>query len=176
MVNNEVAFEAMLFAREVHHEQRRKYTNAPYVEHLAEVAGITATVLGGPVHIAVAWLHDCMEDCAVPHGELYRRFGIEVCEGVSWLSDLETGNRAERKAASRLRLAEAPDWVQTIKCADMISNTHSIVTYDPNFAVQYLEEKRLLLDVMRKADPRLWNMASQLAEQEVPTNAGLSLP
>lgn len=39
-----IAYEAMLFAREAHKTQRRKYTNNPYAEHLAEVAGIVATV------------------------------------------------------------------------------------------------------------------------------------
>jgi hypothetical protein len=80
-------------------------------------------------------------------------------DGVMLLSDLEQGNRAERKAASRARLADAPAWVQTIKCADLISNTSSIVLRDPKFAVTYLEEKRLLLDVLTKADPRLHALA-----------------
>jgi guanosine-3',5'-bis(diphosphate) 3'-pyrophosphohydrolase len=78
------------------------------------------------------------------------------------------GNRAERKAASRARLAAAPGWVQTIKCADLISNTSSIVKHDPKFAVTYLEEKRLLLDVLTKADPRLVAIARQ--QSEAPCN------
>jgi hypothetical protein len=86
-------------------------------------------------------------------------FGEIVTAGVILLSDLETGNRAERKAASRARLANAPAWVQTIKCADLISNTSSIVKHDPKFAVTYLEEKRLLLDVLTKADRRLHQLA-----------------
>lgn len=39
-----LAFKAMAFAREVHAKQRRKYTNNPYADHLAEVAGIVSTV------------------------------------------------------------------------------------------------------------------------------------
>ena len=158
-----VAYEAMMFAREAHKAQRRKYTDNPYTDHLAEVAGIVATVVMDSVFceqsIAVAWLHDCREDQGVSGEEIERRFGIRVAVGVSLLSDFETGNRAERKAASRARLADAPPWVQTIKCADLISNTSSIVMHDPKFAVTYLEEKRLLLDVMTKADPRLLSLA-----------------
>lgn len=37
ILNNNVAFNAMLFAREKHALQRRKYTNNPYADHLAEV-------------------------------------------------------------------------------------------------------------------------------------------
>jgi len=39
---------------------------------------------------------------------LLTRFGEQVAEGVMLLSDLERGNRAERKAKSRARLAQAP--------------------------------------------------------------------
>lgn len=166
-----VAFAAMNYARHVHRDQRRKYTNAPYADHLAEVAGIVSTVLIGPhivpVVIATAWLHDCMEDQGVTVLDLARLFGDDIIEGVVWLSDLELGNRAERKAASRERLARAPAWVQTIKCADLISNTGSIVQHDPKFAVTYLAEKRALLEVMTKADPFLRKLATDLANAEV---------
>lgn len=160
-----LAYEAMMFAREVHKDQVRKYTGNPYVDHLAEVAGIVAAVIdhrlvGAETQIAVAWLHDCVEDFGVTTEDLWRKFGNRhITFGVMSLSDLETGNRAERKAASRRRLAAAPNWIQTIKCADLISNTSSIVKHDPKFSAVYLEEKRLLLDVMTKADPRLLALA-----------------
>lgn len=82
--------------------------------------------------------------------------------GVHWLSDTEKGNRETRKNLSRERLAKAPGWVQTIKCADLISNTGSIVQFDPAFAKTYLKEKQLLLEVMTKADRRLWDVANEL--------------
>ncbi|HUG56776.1 MAG TPA: guanosine polyphosphate pyrophosphohydrolase, partial [Candidimonas sp.] len=111
------------------------------------------------VMIATAWLHDCVEDCGVTLDEIEHLFGFDVALGVSGLSDVETGNRAERKQKSRDRLAGCSGWIQTIKCADLISNTSSIVYHDPRFAVVYLEEKRLLLDVLTKADPRMLAIA-----------------
>lgn len=166
-----LAYEAMVFAREVHKDQRRKYTGNPYADHLAEVAGIAMSVgwhvaqIHPDVLMAVCWLHDSMEDQGVSHGTLVDRFGCAVADGVRWLSDMEQGNRAARKAASRLRLASAPHWVQTIKVADLISNTSSIVQHDPQFARVYLEEKRLLLDVMTKADARLVKIAREQATE-----------
>jgi (p)ppGpp synthase/HD superfamily hydrolase len=157
------AFEAMQFARQVHKGQARKYTGNPYADHLAEVAGIVAVTGCGELMIAVAWLHDCVEDCGVTLDEIENRFGLQVAIGVSDLSDTEIGNRAERKQKSRDRLAACSGWIQTIKCADLISNTSSIVMHDPKFAVTYLEEKRLLLDVMTKADPRLLVIAREQA-------------
>jgi guanosine-3',5'-bis(diphosphate) 3'-pyrophosphohydrolase len=160
---SDLAIRAMIFARQAHKDQVRKYTGNPYADHLAEVAGIVSTVLNfkdsPDVDIATAWLHDCVEDCGVQLDEIERLFGFEVALGVSGLSDVETGNRAERKQKSRDRLAACSGWIQTIKCADLISNTSSIVKHDPKFAVTYLEEKRLLLDAMTKADPRLLEMA-----------------
>lgn len=160
-----LAYDAMAFSMNVHAEQKRKYINVPYVTHLAEVAGIVAAVDKSPISIAVAWLHDCVEDCGISLQSIEDKFGIAVAIGVSGLSDVEQGNRAERKAASRVRLAACSGWIQTIKCADLISNTSSIMQHDPKFAAVYLEEKRLLLDVMTKADPRL--LAITRAQSEV---------
>lgn len=108
-----LAYEAMMFAREVHKDQRRKYSGNPYADHLAEVAGIVATVVADlpapqEVVVATAWLHDSVEDQGVQPETLRQRFGPAVEEGVMWLSDLEQGNRAERKRLSCQRLARAP--------------------------------------------------------------------
>lgn len=148
-----------MFAREIHKDQGRKYTNNPYVEHLAEVAGIVATVSYSYVDIAVAWLHDCMEDQGITESQLIDRFGKTVAHGVGYLTDVETGNRKERKAASRLRLECASPWVQNVKVADLISNTGSIAQHDPKFAKVYLEEKELLLNVLKYANASLVRIA-----------------
>lgn len=160
------SYQAMMFAREVHKTQRRKYTRNPYADHLAEVAGIVATVADShqfyvtpETMISVAWLHDCMEDQGITFYELEKRFGNCIATGVEWLSDMESGNRKTRKALARERLAKAPPWIQTIKCADLISNTSSIVMHDPKFAVTYLEEKRLLLEVLTGANHFLRKLA-----------------
>lgn len=163
MTDMNIAYKAMMFAREVHKDQVRKYTGNPYVDHLAEVAGITASAgLTDGVAMATCWLHDCMEDQGVTMHKLVDEFGKTVAGAVLLLSDLEKGNRAERKAASRERLSKAPGWIQTIKCADLISNTSSIVRHDPDFAKVYLEEKRLLLEVLTEANPDLRALAMSM--------------
>lgn len=159
------SFEAMRFARSVHAGQVRKYTGNPYADHLAEVAGIVASVapIGSQsLMVSVAWLHDTIEDCSITHAEIKTLFGVEVADGVIALSDMEQGNRKERKAASAARFGACDGWIQTIKCADLISNTSSIVMHDPKFAEVYLAEKRTLLKAMTRADSRLWNMAANL--------------
>lgn len=167
-----VAFKAMQFARAVHGRQQRKYTGSPYADHLAEVAGIVAAVPEAAdtgttygtlpdLMVAVAWLHDCVEDQGVTFDTLAALFPQDVCYGVRRLSDLEQGTRAERKAASRVRLAGSCGWVQTIKVADILSNTSSIAQHDPEFALDYLSEKRAMLEVLTEADHRLVSAARQ---------------
>ena len=156
-----LSYRAAIFAKEAHKHQVRKYTGVPYWVHLTEVAGIFSTVIDAvpeflrDAALAACWLHDTIEDCSVSAADLDHQFGSVVADAVMYLSDLEEGNRVERKAATRARLAGAPGWVQTIKCADLISNTSSIVIHDPKFAVTYLAEKGALLAVLTKADPRL---------------------
>jgi guanosine-3',5'-bis(diphosphate) 3'-pyrophosphohydrolase len=61
----------------------------------------------------------------------------------------------------RAHTAEAPAEAQTIKLADLISNSKSIMEHDPAFAKTYLEEKRMLLAVMTRGDAGLHAEASR---------------
>ena len=111
----DLAYEAMLFAREAHDGHQRKYTKTPYFDHLAEVAGILSTVTSDQEALAVAWLHDCAEDRGVQLSEIESLFGVRVAIGVSGLSDMEKGTRAARNAASCERLSKCSRWIQTIQ-------------------------------------------------------------
>jgi (p)ppGpp synthase/HD superfamily hydrolase len=152
---------ARMFAHGAHFAvgQLRKYTNEPYIVHPAEVASIVATVPDATEEmLAAAWLHDVVEDTGVTLDQVHLLFGADVAKLVFWLTDVskpEDGNRAARKAIDRAHIAAAPAAAQTVKLADLISNTKSIVAHDPEFAKVYLEEKRLLLEVMTKGHPAL---------------------
>jgi (p)ppGpp synthase/HD superfamily hydrolase len=158
----DVVERARVFATAAHAavKQLRKYTDEPYIIHPAEVAALVANSLGAtPSMIAAAWLHDVVEDTAVTIGLIREEFGDEVAALVAWLTDVEEGNRATRKRLACERLARAPREAQTVKLADLVSNTRTIVAYDPNFAPVYLKEKRDLLAVLTKGDPGLHERA-----------------
>nr|DAH57188.1 MAG TPA: HD domain-containing protein [Caudoviricetes sp.] len=53
---------------------------------------------------------------------------------------------------------------KTIKLADLISNSRSIVKHDKDFARVYIKEKELLLDVLTEGDTTLYAMAKQIVE------------
>jgi guanosine-3',5'-bis(diphosphate) 3'-pyrophosphohydrolase len=149
---------AHAFAELAHGAQKRKYTGAPYIEHPAAVAAIVATVTSDEEAIAAAYLHDVVEDTDRTLDDIKAHFGQRVASLVAWLTDVSTkhhGNRTTRKALDRAHLALAPAEAQTVKLADLIDNTTSIVAHDPDFAKVYLREKRELLEVLTKGDPRL---------------------
>ena len=103
-------------------------------------------------------LHDVVEDTGVQLSTVKEIFGSDVAALVFWLTDqakLEDGNRAHRKRHERDRLAKAPARAQTIKVADLIDNSRSILDRDPHFAKVYVPEKAALLDVLTLADPGL---------------------
>jgi len=145
--------------------QKRKYTGEPYIVHPGEVASIVASVPGStPDMVAAAWLHDVIEDTGCTFTDVHMAFGIDIATLVGWLTDVSKptdGNRAKRKAMDREHTAQAPAEAQTIKLADLISNSRSIMQHDPEFAKTYLEEKRLLLEVLTKGDPGLHAEASK---------------
>lgn len=163
----DIVHKAHVYAMAAHAavQQKRKYTGEPYIVHPAEVAKIVADVPGStPDMVAAAWLHDVIEDTGCTFTDIHMAFGIDIATMVGWLTDIskpEDGNRAKRKAIDREHTAQAPAEVQTIKLADLISNSKSIIQHDPKFAKTYLEEKRLLLEVLTKGDPGLHAEASK---------------
>lgn len=161
---------ARIFATAAHSavKQTRKYTGEPYILHPAEVVGIVSSIDHTQEMLAAAWLHDVVEDTGITIETIHAEFGEKVAELVDWLSDVskpEDGNRKTRKAIDRDHTAMAPSEAQTIKLADLISNTKSITEHDPKFAVTYLEEKKLLLEVLTKGDSKLMAIAKGLVDK-----------
>jgi len=149
---------AAIFAAAAHNGQVRKYTGEPYFAHVVSVAGIVASTGADEATVAAAILHDTLEDTAASYADLVEHFGHEVADLVVEVTDVskpENGNRATRKALDRLHLAAASDRAATIKLADLIDNTSSIVARDPAFAKVYLAEKKALLAVMTGGDAGL---------------------
>lgn len=144
------------------YQPHRKYTGEHYIEHPIEVATLLLPQQAERETVCVALMHDVLEDTPITAEQMASMFSPAITSAVIALTDptyppASAGgpNRAARKNLDRERLAEAPGWVQTIKVADLISNTKSIVEHDPKFARVYLDEKSLLLDVLTEADSML---------------------
>lgn len=74
----------------------------------------------------------------------------------------EDGNRKTRKEIDKNHLAKASELGQTIKLADLISNTSTITKYDPKFAKTYMQEKKELLEVLTKGNKGLYKRCVEI--------------
>jgi len=159
---------AIEFATEAHDGQVRKYTGEPYITHPIAVSEIVKTVSDDEEMIAAALLHDTIEDCYVCLDDIKDEFGVVVAALVNQLTDVSepiNGNRALRKGMDRDWLSCACDKAKTIKLADLIHNSQSILVADENFAKVYMREKRSLLEVLHGGDFTLHARATMIVEK-----------
>ena len=149
----------------------RKYTLEPYWYHCIEVAQIinkyaTDRFKNDIEVLCGALLHDVLEDTTVTYDELFDsgfRNGISFyVREVTDISKSSDGNRSIRKMIDREHLRNASAGGQTIKLADLISNSKSIILCDDGFAKVFMKEFKLLLEVLTKGDVNLYRICEQI--------------
>lgn len=149
--------------------QVRKYTGEPYIVHRLGVAGLVSTALDCTKEmLAAALLHDVHDDAGIALDEIRARFGANVARYVGQLSNASSpadGNRVIRAEIELRHVARADARVQTIKLADIIHNTSSIVALDAQFAGIYLPEKTRQIEVLTQGDAGLRHMAAETIQR-----------
>lgn len=154
---------AAALAETAHARQRRKYTNEPYIVHCARVARTVASVTDDEDVVAAAWLHDTVEDTTIRLDDLRCQFGARVATLVEMVTNVAVpgdGNRARRNEINLQHMMNASPQAQTIKYADLIDNTGSLVAHDREFARIYLGEKARVLDGLTQGHAGLRAQAS----------------
>lgn len=155
---------AMEFGKTAHKGQLRKYSNAPYFDHCVEVMELVKTVPHTEEMLIAALLHDTVEDTEITFNDIEREFGSRVRDMVEGLTDIsvpEDGNRKVRKAKDLEHSVMQSANVQTIKLADLISNSRSILgaaewnKEAKAFSKLYLQEKKALLEGLLLGDMTL---------------------
>lgn len=162
---NDLISRAAAFAVLAHNGQTRKFTNLPYISHPIAVAVTLAKAGMSDEVIAAGLLHDTIEDCGASYQDISEQCGSVVAFLVEEVTDISQpldGNRAVRKAIDREHLSAASYAGKSIKLADLIDNTKSIVEHDPGFAKVYLAEKRELLSVLSDGHPVLFQEATRI--------------
>lgn len=152
------------FAEAAHSGQTRS-SGLPYVSHPRAVRAILEDELPEPVDdvtLAIALLHDVLEDCDVHPTILLERWGREVQEGVTLLSWTIRALGIEREPRiywSGIRLG--PRSVRLVKAADRIHNIRdALVGSQAPLRERYVRETRAdLLPILRQAGER-WMVAS----------------
>ena len=173
------------FADKAHGDQKRKYTPERYIVHPIRVMEWCQRYTTSIPILAAALLHDVLEDTPVSKKELQdfllsvlnEKEAQQTTQLVVELTDvyIKTNyprwNRKKRKAKEAARIEQTSADAQTVKYADIIDNCREIVTHDPEFAVVFLRECKLLLQKMPKGDAALYKEATNMVEdslQQIP--------
>jgi (p)ppGpp synthase/HD superfamily hydrolase len=123
---------ALLFAVDAHAGQTRKATDAPYVCHPLQVAGIALEHGADEEQAAAALLHDVLEDTAFTYEDVEARVSRRVADIVRACSDSEDPQAKEpwreRKERYLASLRDASPEVALVAAADKLHNARSIVT------------------------------------------------
>ena len=122
--------------------------DVPYIVHPRAVRAVLehehpSADVKAPWLLAVALLHDVLEDCDVHPDELTRRFGADVCGAVRALSKQLRAVAAARKTNDQYWtvLAQSPLPVRQVKAADRIDNLRSCLRWPrPDITAKYLVE------------------------------------
>lgn len=146
------------FAKEAHASinQRRKYTNEPYIVHPERVVAILKTVTDDVAILAAGYLHDVLEDVYPQYKtegyvNLVNMFGSRIANIVVDLTNVYTSNlypdlnRAQRQVKENERLQFISNDAKTVKLADILDNTKDLISYDKTFGIMYIQEKMIVL-------------------------------
>lgn len=144
------------FAEAAHAGQARN-SGDPYIDHPRAVRAILEDEFPEPVDdvtLAVALLHDVLEDCDVHPTILLERYGRAVQEGVTLLSWNIRALELERDPHvywSGIR--RGPREVRLVKAADRLHNLReTIQTRNERMREKYVEETPVkLLPILREA-------------------------
>ncbi len=165
--DSELVQKAKAFADRHHGEidQRRKFTNEPYITHPAGVVEVLKTVPHTEEMLAAAWVHDTVEDTKATIEDVRRELGDKVADLVAELTDEKTaGTREEREAAKRERSSKISAEAQTIKLADIIHNLSGLDRADDDFAARYRPAKALQVEMLTKGNADLLERARELSD------------
>jgi (p)ppGpp synthase/HD superfamily hydrolase len=149
---NDMIKKAHQFAVAAHKDQKRKFTEEPYVVHLEGTAQLVWEATDGnasyDVYVA-AILHDVVEDTDVELMEVGREFGGTV---MSLVKELTINEQQKKKLGKKIYLAQkinqmsAPAFL--IKLCDRLHNVTSLIDkrVPTNFIKWYCVETQYIID------------------------------
>jgi (p)ppGpp synthase/HD superfamily hydrolase len=124
--------EALVYATQLHRDQVRKGTGAPYITHLMGVAAIAGEYGGDEEQMIAGLLHDGPEDQGgkVILEQIRERFGERVARIVADCSDTFESPKPPWKARKETYIAhlkDAPDDSRLVSASDKLHNSRSIL-------------------------------------------------
>ena len=119
---------AYSFAERAHRGQPGRYDVGEFIDHPTRVARIVAEHGGDETAEAAAYLHDTVEKTATTPAEIEAAFGPAMRELVLALGqDPAIGDRGERRADHRRRVAGADRTAQLVYLADRLAGIEAML-------------------------------------------------
>ena len=124
---------ALLYAAQLHREQRRKGSDIPYITHLLAVASIVGEHGGGEDEVIAALLHDAVEDQGgrVVLATIRAMFGDAVAEIVEACSDSDTTPKppwCARKLHYLNHIHDLTPAALLVSAADKLHNARAVLS------------------------------------------------
>ena len=125
--------DALVWAAELHRDQRRKGSGIPYVSHLLAVAALVIEHADDEDQAIAALLHDAIEDQGglKTRDEILRRFGEGVTEIVEGCTDSHADPKPpwkERKEAYIAGIGRKSASIRLVSSADKLHNARCILS------------------------------------------------
>ncbi|MDO6963592.1 RelA/SpoT family protein [Rhizobium alvei] len=144
-VNEALLNKAYVYAMQKHGQQKRA-SGDPYISHPLEVAAILTDMHLDESTIAVALLHDTIEDTSATREEIDRLFGEDIgrlVEGLTKIKKLDLVSKKAKQAENlrKLLLAISDDVrVLLVKLADRLHNMRTLDHMTPEKKARISEE------------------------------------
>ncbi len=144
-VNEALLNKAYVYAMQKHGQQKRA-SGDPYISHPLEVAAILTDMRLDESTIAVALLHDTIEDTTATRAEIDELFGEDIgalVEGLTKIKKLDLVSKKAKQAENlrKLLLAISDDVrVLLVKLADRLHNMRTLDHMSPEKRARISEE------------------------------------
>ena len=144
-VNEALLNKAYVYAMQKHGQQKRA-SGDPYISHPLEVAAILTDMRLDESTIAVALLHDTIEDTTATRAEIDEMFGDDIgrlVEGLTKIKKLDLVSKKAKQAENlrKLLLAISDDVrVLLVKLADRLHNMRTLEHMNPEKRARISEE------------------------------------
>lgn len=156
------------FVKEKHKDQKRKFTNKPYLKHLEDTANLLWEVNESAetdIFIA-ALLHDVVEDTETESKEIGQLFGEVVMKLVKELtSDKKKQNIVGKAIYLTDKINKMSDMAFTIKLCDRLSNVMDLndINVPSDFKMRYIKETDYVINHLdRKVNKMQKNLLKRI--------------
>lgn len=141
---------ALNFAAKAHENQHRKFNGEPYIVHPIGVAEFVALVKQSSRNkdmlLAVALLHDILEDTLLTYEEVKKLFGYQVADLVVELTSDKELAKFEGKGPYLLKkMIAMSSYALVIKLADILYNMLDLQRATGLFRAQFIDRTEYIL-------------------------------